>query len=86
MGHKLPCIKECNVDIEGYEYEAILGSPELFTAHRVKAIALELHPRHLSKRGLSEKKILDFLESCGYTRSSLCSNMVFISSRVGHKG
>ncbi len=67
------------VDIEGYEYEAILGSKELFTSHRVKAIALELHPYHLAKRGLSEKDIVDFLGSCGYRLSSLGSNTVFIS-------
>lgn len=67
------------VDIEGYEYEAIMGSPDLFQSHRVKAIALELHPQHLAKRGLSEKTIVDFLESCGYTRSPLCSNTVYVS-------
>lgn len=67
------------VDIEGYEYEAILGSRELFTSHRVKAIALELHPNHLAKRGLSEKEIIDFLSSCGYSLSSSCSNTVFLS-------
>lgn len=75
-------ITTCNllkVDIEGYEYEAILGSRELFTSHRVKAIALELHPEHLAKRGRSEKEIIDFLSSCGYSLSSSCSNTVFLS-------
>lgn len=67
------------VDIEGYEYEAILGSRELFTSHRAKAIALELHPYHLAKRGLSEKEIIDFLSSCGYSLSSSCANTVFLS-------
>ncbi len=67
------------IDIEGYEYEAILGSRELFTSHRAKAIALELHPAHLAKRGLSEKEIIDFLSSCGYSLSSSCSNTVFLS-------
>ncbi len=75
-------ITSCNllkVDIEGYEYEAILGSRELFTSHQVKAIALELHPVHLAKRGLSEKDIIDFLSSCGYSLSGSCSNTVFLS-------
>lgn len=67
------------VDIEGYEYEAILGSKDLFTSHRIKAIALELHPYHLAKRGLSEKDIVDFLSSCGYSLSTLSSNTVFLS-------
>jgi FkbM family methyltransferase len=67
------------VDIEGYEYEAILGSKDLFTSHRIKAIALELHPYHLAKRRLSEKDIVNFLSSCGYSLSTLSSNTVFLS-------
>jgi FkbM family methyltransferase len=68
------------LDIEGYEYEAIMGSPELFTSHQVKVIALEFHPQQLAKRGLSCKPIKDFLGSCGYTLSPLFENPVFIIS------
>ena len=65
------------VDIEGWEYEAIMGSPEIFANHHVKAIALELHPHILAKRGLSEKTIVDFLDSCGYVLSP-APNTVFV--------
>lgn len=54
------------IDIEGWEYEAVLGSRELFTARRVRRIALELHPHLLAPRGLDARAITDFLQSCGY--------------------
>jgi len=69
------------VDIEGYEYEAILGSCELFTNHRVKIIALEMHPQSLAKRNLSPDKITGFLNSCGYKSENSFSNTVFVSPK-----
>ncbi|MEC4985903.1 MAG: FkbM family methyltransferase [Oscillatoria sp. PMC 1068.18] len=67
------------VDIEGFEYEAILGSKELFEQHRVRAIALELHPYHLAKRGLSAQDIVNFLTSCDYQLKMLGDNHVYLS-------
>ena len=58
------------IDIEGYEYEALLGSRELFLHHKVKTLALELHPWILSKRGKPEKDILDMLSACGYKKAA----------------
>ena len=54
------------MDIEGFEYEAILGSPELFREHRIKYLALELHPEMIQKRGFEPKEISAFLRECGY--------------------
>lgn len=68
------------IDIEGYEYEAIMGSPELFSAGRVRVIALELHPEVLSKRNLLPETITDFLVSCGYRLERLFANTVFVHS------
>ena len=67
------------IDIEGWEYEAIMGSTDLFTSHSIKVIALELHPQQLEQRGLSSKIITNFLTNCGYTMSPLFENTVFIS-------
>lgn len=55
------------IDIEGSEYEAVLGAPELFQARRVRAVALELHPHFLARRGLSAEPILAELHRAGYT-------------------
>ncbi|HKP61994.1 MAG TPA: FkbM family methyltransferase [Polyangiales bacterium] len=54
------------MDVEGFEYEAILGSPELFRRHVVRAIAIELHPRALVTRNHSCEEILAFLKGHGY--------------------
>lgn len=67
------------IDIEGFEYEAVLGSKELFESGIVKNIALELHPLILKKRGKSESVIVDFLISVGYSRNGNYTN--FIMSR-----
>ena len=65
------------MDIEGFEYEAILGSLELFKERRIKAIALELHPNAITKRGLDPAEITRLLESCGYETLREFSNTVW---------
>lgn len=54
------------MDIEGLEYEAILGSPHLFRGGCIKALALEFHPRALAQREHNAERIVAFLEDCGY--------------------
>jgi len=59
------------VDIEGYEYEAILGSPALFQQHRIRILLLELHPNQISSRGLDPTSIERFLINCGYAQDGI---------------
>lgn len=66
------------MDIEGSEYEAILGSPGLFRERRIRAIALELHPHALSARGRSPVDITGFLEECGYRPSRMFGSRVLV--------
>jgi len=54
------------MDVEGHEYEAILGSPEVFLSKRVRSLALELHPSILKERGKDPGEITGFLQSAGY--------------------
>ena len=54
------------IDIEGAEYEAVMGSQQLFRSGRIKAIALEAHPAILAERGLSNVTIREFLIGSGY--------------------
>lgn len=54
------------IDIEGWEYEAVLGSRTLFETGRIRALALELHPRVLANRGLKMAEVTEFLAACGY--------------------
>ena len=66
------------MDIEGSEYEAILGSPELFKTGAIRALALELHPERLRARGLDANRILAFLHECGYREDASFGNAVFM--------
>jgi FkbM family methyltransferase len=66
------------MDIEGHEYEAILGSPEVFQDGKIKAIALEFHPQALSKLGHSTADITNFLLGNGYRLDTQFSNSVFV--------
>lgn len=54
------------LDIEGFEYEAILGSPDLFREQRIRALALELHGRALAARDHASEDIIAFLKNCNY--------------------
>ena len=58
------------MDIEGFEHEAILGSPELFKSKRIRAILLELHGPYISNRGLDPEAVPRFLSACGYSHLS----------------
>jgi len=66
------------IDIEGWEYEAVLGSPALFRDRRVKAVALELHPNLLARRGLDGGKIESFLVESGYRRQPDWPTLVWV--------
>jgi hypothetical protein len=54
------------MDIEGYEYEAILGSRELFARHAVQTLALEIHEPPMRARGRDPHAIGEFLQDAGY--------------------
>jgi FkbM family methyltransferase len=73
------------MDIEGFEYEAILGAKELFRAHRVRKLALELHTSILRKRGLNPQDIVSFLREAGYSISSF-DKFVICSAQPGEGG
>lgn len=59
------------MDIEGFEYEAILGSAALFQQHKIRILFLELHPHQISSRGLDPASVERFLINCGYARDGI---------------
>jgi FkbM family methyltransferase len=77
--HGLGRVDLLKVDIEGAEWEAILGSPEVFGSRRVKVLALELHPIQLAKSGRSGGDIEEFLTSAGYRHSRNSGTDVWIA-------
>jgi FkbM family methyltransferase len=56
------------MDIESWEYEAILGSAEIFRAGRIRALILELHHSLLFRRQRDPTVLERFLTECGYQR------------------
>ncbi len=62
-------IKLIKIDIEGWEQEAITGSPELFQSGSIKNIILELHEHILEKRGFDYRELESFLQHSGYRRN-----------------
>ena len=69
-------IKLMKIDVESFEYEAILGSKELFLGNIIEHIALELHPGILKQRGKTEADILAFLRDNGYEQNKECKILV----------
>lgn len=66
------------MDIEGFEYEAILGSKEQFRDGSVRAFALELHPNVIRGRGHDPEELVKFLSGCGYREDRTTGNVVFV--------
>jgi len=83
---ELETVDLVKVDIEGFEYEAILGSPAIFESGRVRAIALELHPGPIASRGLEPSAIAQFLERCGYSLSAEAPTAVWVRRGAGTIG
>jgi FkbM family methyltransferase len=69
------------VDIEGFEYEALLGSPEVFAQHRVRALALELHPTILTKRNKDVADINKMLADNSYNITDRFANTVWLLAK-----
>jgi hypothetical protein len=84
---QIPYVDVMKIDIEGYEYEAILGSPDVFRRHRIGAVILELHRELLARRGLKPEAITDFLGECGYRIMPGFDDLVYVcdSPRDAHR-
>lgn len=54
------------MDIEGYEFNAILGASHLLREKRIRKLLIEVHPEFLKQRGQSDYMIISYLKNCGY--------------------
>ena len=55
------------VDIEGFEYQFLLGAEAFFKSHRARAVFLECNRAMLLGQGGSPELVLSFFENSGYT-------------------
>jgi len=67
------------MDIEGFEYEALIGAEKLLKEKRIKALALEMHPELMRGRGKEPDKIEEMLEGCGYRKDQEAKTNVWIA-------
>lgn len=59
------------LDVQGFEFEVLKGSRELFDNHVVKTLLMEVYPRGLGNAGVN---FLDFLEFVWNELGMLCSS------------
>lgn len=65
-GCGLKKVKLVKIDIEGYEFQALLGGRKALQTKSVENLLIETHPEALLKLGQDEKMITDYLTSFGY--------------------
>ncbi|HYE96786.1 MAG TPA: FkbM family methyltransferase [Rubricoccaceae bacterium] len=70
------------MDIEGAEYEALLGGEAVFRARRVRRLALELHPVALDRQGATPDDLLRLLAGWGYRPDPQFSHLVLMADDV----
>jgi len=75
----LAAVDLLKMDIEGFEHEAVLGSPKVFHERRIKALALEVHPTILADRGLDAGELTACLSSAGYRHTQPFGNSVWVA-------
>lgn len=75
-------IRLVKIDVEGFEYEVVLGSPEAFRRGVFDHIALEMHPSILARRKKPPSDVTDFLATCGYRRNASFKNLVLSRSEA----
>ena len=68
------------MDIEGFEYEVLLGSEKVLRTKRIRAIALEMHSEIIKERGKKPSQIEKVLGDCGYQLDTSAKTSVWLSS------
>ncbi len=61
-----PSIDLAKIDIEGAEYELLLGASETLRKGTIKRIAIELHPKQLEMQGYSADQVIKLLSDNNY--------------------
>lgn len=73
-------IRRCDllkIDVEGGEYEVLLGAAPLLASRKVGKIALEIHGPQLARRGLSPNHVRELLAAHGYVLESASQPFVY---------
>jgi len=63
---KIDRVNLLKIDVEGFEYEMLLGCKESFKEKKIQNIICEVHGKYLKNRGIDEQKIYLLLEENGF--------------------
>jgi len=69
--NKIPKIDMLKIDVDGFEYEVLLGCKESFQTKIIKKILCEIHPYHLRKKGLNPEIIYSLLKKNNFSLKHL---------------
>lgn len=68
------CIDMMLVDVEGYEYQVMLGASDLLASGRVRTVVLECANWALNEKGGSAAELVDFGKTHGYEVANMNSD------------
>ena len=66
LSKNLDLVNLLKIDVEGFEYEVLLGCNESLKKNKIKKIIIELHPKYLKYKGINEDLIHTFLKKHGF--------------------
>ena len=54
------------IDVEGFEYEVLLGCNDALKKNKINKIIIEIHSEFLKSKGINEELIYTFLKEHGF--------------------
>jgi len=66
LSKNLDLVNLLKIDVEGFEYEVLLGCKDALKKDKIKKIIIELHPKYLKYKGINEDLIYTFLKKHGF--------------------
>ena len=66
LSENLNLVNLLKIDVEGFEYEVLLGCNDTLKKNKIKKIIIELHPSYLQSKGDNEELIHTFLKEHGF--------------------
>jgi len=64
---KIEKVNLLKIDVEGFEYEALLGCKESFKANKIENIICEIHTKYLKNRGIDEQNIYSLIQENNFS-------------------
>lgn len=64
---KIKKVGMLKIDVEGYEYEVLLGCQNSFKQKKIEKIICEIHLDYLREKGINKNKIYSYLQENGFS-------------------